>query len=295
MPSYKSFFASVVADGEPLDEYNIETSEKDGLTTVYCWVPSIAGKQYEIQWKDLVLKETSDGQVRIDGNKCGGKVLIKKNGVATKRGFRTSLTSSKPFIFSDLKMTDDEDPFALGMPGNIGEIELRIQYFPLSGQRTPYKVKSLPAEQTYNEKAKKGIDHQTRFGDIVFNERPVSSLHGKHIGKVFLKFLFRYRPLDVLRAHGIAPPARNDLPRPSKRPRSPAMEGVNPSIAEIIEISDEDTPQKEIEKLQRRLDELEAKHPDIRDRKKVKREPGIVTVKTEGSEHSGEPVLIDLT
>lgn len=44
MPSYKSFRASIIVDGKPLDEYRPEQSEKHGLTTVTCWVPSVAGK-----------------------------------------------------------------------------------------------------------------------------------------------------------------------------------------------------------------------------------------------------------
>ncbi|KAJ3888119.1 hypothetical protein GG344DRAFT_80072 [Lentinula edodes] len=258
MPSYKSFRAYIIVDGKPLDEYSTEQSTKDGLTTVTCWVPSVAGKQYQTE------QDVED----------------------------------KLFEFALMKLTDDEDSFALDMPGNIGEIELRIRYWSQSGRAIWEKISKPPEEETYNELTKKGIDHQTRFGTTVYDEKPSYKNLGEPIGKYFLRFVFRYRPLEVLRAHGIAPPApstsqTNDLPQSSNRPRSSSMQGVRPGSLGIIEISDDDDdPQKEMENLQRRLDELRAKHPDIRDRKRVKREPGVASIKTEQPK---EPVFIDLT
>ncbi|KAJ3865922.1 hypothetical protein EV359DRAFT_80050 [Lentinula novae-zelandiae] len=254
MPSYKSFRASIIVDGKPLDEYRPEQSEKHGLTTVTCWVPSVAGKQYQTE------------------QAVEGQVMKKRNKARIKEGLRISPTSSRLFEFALLKMTDDEDSSALDMPGNIGEIELRIRYW--------------------------SIDHQTRFGTTVYDEKPSYKIFGEPIGKYFLRFVFRYRPLEVLRAHGIAPPAAptsqtNDLPQSSKRPRPSSMQDIRPGSPGIIEISDDDDdPQKEMEKLQRHLDELRAKHPDIRDRKRVKREPAVASIKTEQPK---EPVFIDLT
>ncbi|KAJ4468633.1 hypothetical protein C8J55DRAFT_524573 [Lentinula edodes] len=298
MPSYKSFRAYIIVDGKPLDEYSTEKSTKDGLTTVTCWVPSVAGKQYQVQWEDTVFTGTSNGQVRIDGKRCGGRVIEKRNQVMIKEGLRISPTSSRLFEFALMKLTDDEDPFALDMPGNIGEIELRIQYWCKTGQAIREKISNPPEEQTYHEKSKKGIDHQTSFGTTVYNEKSPYKIFGEPIGKYFLRFVFRYRPLEVLRAHGIAPPAArtsqtNDLPQSSKRPRPSSMQDIRPGSPGIIELSDDDDdPQKEMEKLQRRLDELRAKHSDIRDRKRVKREPGVASIKTEQPK---EPVFIDLT
>ncbi|KAJ3882059.1 hypothetical protein F5051DRAFT_500742 [Lentinula edodes] len=289
MPSYKSFRAYIIVDGKPLDEYSTEKSTKDGLTTVTCWVPSVAGKVIFLQIS--VLRH-------IHGTRCGGQVIKKRNKARIKKGLRISPTSSRLFEFALMKLTDDEDSFALDMPGNIGEIELRIRYWSQTGRAIWEKISKPPEEETYNELTKKGIDHQTRFGTTVYDEKPSYKNLGEPIGKYFLRFVFRYRPLEVLRAHGIAPPApstsqTNDLPQSSKRPRSSSMQGVRPGSLGIIEISDDDDdPQKEMENLQRRLDELRAKHPDIRDRKRVKREPGVASIKTEQPK---EPVFIDLT
>ncbi|KAJ3740635.1 hypothetical protein DFH05DRAFT_1581970 [Lentinula detonsa] len=302
MPSFQSFSASIVVEGKPLDEYNVEVTEKEGLATITCWVPSVVGKKYQVQWKDSVVKMISRGKVHIDGINYGGKVVRRINRIQKMSNYRLSPTAVRPFEFSNLRTTDDEESSASVMPPSIGEIELRIQYWCTTGKATSMsEIWSQPEEQTFNEKLKKGIDHQTRLGEIMYSKgrRPC---FGKSVGKSFLRFLFRYRPLDVLRAHKIAPPASintqaHDLLQSSKRPRPSimvtSMEGnVNSGASEPIEISDEEEdPQREMEKLQRRLYELKAKHPDLRDLKKIKRGSDVASVKIE----NGGPLFIDLT
>ncbi|KAJ3732402.1 hypothetical protein DFJ43DRAFT_1073754 [Lentinula guzmanii] len=292
MPSFLSFSASIVVEDKPLDEYNVEVTEVEGLATITCWVPSVVGKKYQVQWKDSVVKLISRGTVLIDGINYGGKVVRRINQIQKKSNYRVSPTAVRPFEFSNLRTTDDEESSLLVMPASIGEIELRIQYWCTTGKATSVsEVWLQPEELTYNEKLKKGIDHQTRLGEIMYSKG--RRCFGKSVGKSFLRFLFRYRPLDVLRAHKIAPPALDNTRAPdlrlrsSKRPRPSimvtSMEGnVNSGASEPIEISDEEEdPQREMEKLQRRLYELKAKHPDLRDRKKTKRGSDVASVKIE--------------
>ncbi|KIK55459.1 hypothetical protein GYMLUDRAFT_231019 [Collybiopsis luxurians FD-317 M1] len=300
MPTFESFLASIVVDGEPLDEYNVETSSNaDGLTIVTCWIPSEAGKKYEVHWTDLRFKYPSDGQIYVDGHHCGGKVLQRRNQIMNKKGIRASPTTVKLFQFSPLNMTDDDEASMIDMPRNIGQIKLRIRYWrlPKAGDGGLCKGQSVPSEQVFSEKAKKGIDHQTRFFETAIDTKPVYNVGGKARGKYFLEFHFRYRPLDVLRAHGIAPPPSPPASQsgPGKRRRSSLHEDVKPQIAEVIEISDneDEDPQKEIERLQARLDELRTKHPETRARKKIKRDPDAIRVKMELSV-SGSP-FVDLT
>ncbi|KAJ3997058.1 hypothetical protein F5050DRAFT_1807174 [Lentinula boryana] len=290
MPSFQSFSASIVAEGKPLDEYNVEVTEKKGLTTITCWVPSVVGKKYQVQWKDSVLQMISRGTVYIDGINFGGKVVRRINQIQNKSSFRLSPTAVRPFEFSSLRTTDDEESSALVMPASIGEIELRIQYWCRTGKATSMpEIIKHGAEMYLLAQSKPMFEWfwLRRLGEIMYSK--VNFCLGKSVGKSFLRFLFRYRPLDVLRAHKIAPPASintqaPDLLRSSKRPRPSimvtAMEGnVNSGASEPIEISDEEEdPQREMEKLERRLYELKAKHPDLRDRKKI---TGVASVKIE--------------
>ncbi|KIK55458.1 hypothetical protein GYMLUDRAFT_87643 [Collybiopsis luxurians FD-317 M1] len=303
MPTFKSFSASIVVEGKHLNEYNVETSSNaNGLTIVTCWIPSEAGKKYEVNWTDSYFKHPSDGQVYVDGHYCGGKVLRRKNEIMNQKGIRESPTSVKLFQFSLLNMTDNDETSMIDMPRDIGQIKLRIQYWqlPKAGDGGLYKGQSVPSEQIFNEKAKKGIDHQTRFFETA-TTKPAYNVGGKALGKCFLEFHFRYRPLDVLRAHGIAPPPPPSAASPAsqsglgKRRRSPVHEDLKPQVAEVIEILDDEDedPRKEIARLQARLDELRTRHPDTRDRKKIKHDPDAIRVKMEHP-MSG-PLFIDLT
>ncbi|KAE9398909.1 hypothetical protein BT96DRAFT_858772 [Gymnopus androsaceus JB14] len=295
MPTFQSFSASIVIDGKPLDEYNVETSEADGITTVTCWIPSFAGKKYEVHWKDSICKKATDGVIYVDGTNCGGTIINRRNDVATKTGIRVSPTALRPFEFSPLNLTDNDTS---EMPCSVGQIELRIRYWLVivnpKKPKTLLRGAPIPAEQVFNEKAKKGIDHQTKFGAVVQTEQSYAA-QGRPDGNYFLHFHFRYRPLDVLRAHGIAPPAEptasdSSSSRPTKRRRN-STEDVKPNISEeMIEVSDDEDPQTEIERLQARLEKLKAKRPG--NNKKVKREPN---VKSEAELSSSGPVFIDLT
>ncbi|KAF5375821.1 hypothetical protein D9757_011184 [Collybiopsis confluens] len=259
------------------------------MTTVTFWIPSEAGKKYEIHWKDTDFKRMTIGRVYIDGNYCGNKICRNKGRFLTLSGFRQSATSISPFRFSHLNSTDDDEG-SLEMPRDVGQIELRIQNYMIEKPYRPenYQGKALPVAQTISEKAKKGIDHTTSFSETI--NSPVNLFHGKLIGNPFLCVQFRYRPIGVLRAHGIAPPipatAQAEIPAPSrKRCRSSSQEqDKKPVIAETIEISeDDDDALQELERLQARMNELRAKHMNRKDRKKIKREHEPIRVKAESS------------
>ncbi|KAF9062864.1 hypothetical protein BDP27DRAFT_1427456 [Rhodocollybia butyracea] len=306
MLSFESFSASIVVDGQPLNEYNVETSSKRGCTTVTCWIASEAGKQYKVHWKDTACTVANEGAVYVDGAYCGSKILHNGHNSRVKivQGIKTSPTSLRPFEFSHLNMTDNEDA-GLEMPINVGQIELRFRRWQrvcATGKGPSGGISgglSLPAERTFNEKAKKGIDHQTKFGEAV--GIPISKTTcGRATGEAFLQFHFRYRPLAVLQAHGIAPPPQttsssSHSSRAKKRPREDSTGDVKLAVRDIVEIeSDDDDPEKEMERLQARMNELKAKHGDRVDCKKVKREPDERTVKREGGSSIG-PLFIDLT
>ena len=159
MPTFESFFGSIVVDGKPLDEYNVETSEVDGVTTVACWVSSEAGKvpihisvafhvkgisgqQNEAHWKDARCKLAGDGQLYIVWNSCRGKVLKQRNQVRKKSGFRVFPTFSKSLAWIQTGIINSGFPRLTEHRGNlleddvleisscnIGLVELRgIQY-----------------------------------------------------------------------------------------------------------------------------------------------------------------------
>lgn len=67
-----------------------------------------------------------------------------------------------PILSLNTSSEEEEDLAALGSLSNIGQIEVKIGYAVIVKEnQTPTPVQ-VPTEQKVNEKAKKGIDHQTR-------------------------------------------------------------------------------------------------------------------------------------
>ncbi|KAE9383149.1 hypothetical protein BT96DRAFT_102887 [Gymnopus androsaceus JB14] len=275
----------LVINGQYAEEFNIEQSDVDGVPQITCWVASQVGKNFQVHYRDQT-RRTFRATVSIDGNKCGGRIL--RNGKISGHldGISTSSTTLRPFVFSSLSFTEEEDLSTMGSLSNVGQIEVAIAYVVILGNDAlrPYQV---PAEQKVNEKAKKGIDHQTRFGDTV-QQDVMRAVKTRRIGKDVVRFCFRYRPLEVLRAHGIAPPApipvastsTSSSQRTKKRRASDEPEDVKPTTVdddEVLIVSDsEDEKQRTLN----RRKKMKIK------REQVKREPLVVPM-------SGE--VIDLT
>ena len=57
---------------------------------------------------------------------------------------------------------EEEDVAAVTSLSNIGQIEVRIRYVTIIKEDQTLDPIQVPTEQKVNEKAKKGIDHQTR-------------------------------------------------------------------------------------------------------------------------------------
>ncbi|KAI3609217.1 hypothetical protein WG66_010648 [Moniliophthora roreri] len=180
-------------------------------------------------------------------------------------------------VFSRLNTTDDDDAATGSSSPEIGEIRVVIT-------RTHVKcvhhdpesvIISIPQSQTFHEKSKKAVDHQTSFGAAVPFDKP-NIVNVRDYGNPVAQFRFRYRPLDMLQANGMAP-----LPQTRRRPSKPDTE--------IIELSDDSD--EELARLQARVKAIQDRRA-ANPRKKLKTEPKVkVEVKTEPLK--GE--FIDLT
>ncbi|KAF5366077.1 hypothetical protein D9757_010374 [Collybiopsis confluens] len=240
MLNFQTFSAWIVIDGLSSDEFNVEHRDVDGTMHVSCWVPSEAGKKFQVHFKDMS-GMTSNAYVYIDGNKSGGRVMRPERPARYLDGLRISSTASRPFVFSNLNFTDEEDNLSALGSLNVGQIEVTAGFVHVGGHKQATQFYEVPPEQKFNEKAKKGVDHQTQFGDIVHHRHTVRSVTVIPRGKEVVRFCFRYRPLaiEVLRAHGIAPPvAASSSSKSKKRPISPSDKDVKPQPPEVIELSD---------------------------------------------------------
>ncbi|KAJ3515143.1 hypothetical protein NLJ89_g1950 [Agrocybe chaxingu] len=198
MPNQGHLSVWIEVNGVELQEYGMELSA-DG-STVTCWVPSEAGKAFEICYRDSLNAFTTATSLSVDGIRCKGKVArahpgLLPPGVVRQRGVSITNSSYKPFIFSDCKLIDDDD-FVTLTPG-IGEITVRVTEVAIRSKQT--KARKIPYFPPLNvhERAKKGVVHGTQLGDTVFmqsSRAPIRTHKIRDLGT----FIFRYRPLGKL-------------------------------------------------------------------------------------------------
>ncbi|KAJ8083703.1 hypothetical protein PM082_002469 [Marasmius tenuissimus] len=204
--SCNEFTAWVTIEGDPVEEYKAHWSTPQ-KQTMCCWIPSQAGRNYQVHWRDSRRTTATDGLVVIDGKHCGTKTIspdLEKPDTTSKKGFRTSSDWVAPFQFAKLQTTDNESQAGPSSSSLVGNIELLIFRVRIKEPEV-YIQQARHQDQVFYEKDVKGLQHHTTFGKAeAARERPA-------IGVTLLsevpvaKFRFYYRPIDALRAERIAP------------------------------------------------------------------------------------------
>ncbi|KAJ7683637.1 hypothetical protein B0H17DRAFT_1073664 [Mycena rosella] len=292
------FSASVSVDGVKLSEYAVEQSA-DGKQ-VTCWIPSENDKQFCVKFKNTDARKTYpvSSRVFVDGIKCGGRLLqIRRDNVS--KGSRDSVSTSadkrRPLTFSQQALTDDDAYLNAAISPDLGTIRVVFNHVNPLGTSKRWKGREGRFQpQTLHERSKKAMGHSvqsdlfrlrathscspfpcSRFGPEFRQQN--RRCHSEHIEQL-VTFVFKYRPIGLLRAEGIAPPA----PR-QERAATPT---------DILDLTmdadtDDDT---EIKQLEARLGALKNK------KKRVKREPGEVKKEIKSEEPIFKPgEVIDLT
>ncbi|KAF9036255.1 hypothetical protein BJ165DRAFT_1507585 [Panaeolus papilionaceus] len=284
MPSKDSFSVWVEVDGVRLREYGEVVRVGENGCEISCWIPSEAGKQFTICVLDEDRIFHSGCYTSIDGIPLPRSKLIfaRRRLVDTPpntpslriKGFDVSPTSTKPFIFSTCELVEDEDAGERSL-SQLGQINLVIREMevissgcaPLS---TSQQATNLPALRI-SERAKKAMVHGIQLGDEVQTGKRDSHIT-KRIRHV-VEFVFKYRPLDVLKADGVIP---------ATAPR----EGYVPND-EIIDLTaddeeeEEDPRDKEIRLLREQLSALEQSRLQDMQGRKRKRDKADIGIKRE--------------
>ncbi|KAF7357813.1 hypothetical protein MVEN_00827300 [Mycena venus] len=262
MPQSHGFSAWITIEGTKVLEFDVRTVNK----TVTCWIPSEVGKKFSIYWSNLSVPGMTGGRVLMDGHNCDGQILARKRRPTSTfmSGINEATTSVRPFVFGTLDITDDEAVPVSNPDEALGTIDLEIWKVETSdaGPST-WTGTAAPVPQKIQERSKKAVTQQIGFGDSV-DRQPVKVLSCKWTERI-VTFSFKYRPLDLLRADGIAPPVRD-------KGKRRAMSDEDDSDAE------------EARMLENRLSEIRAKRT-LKNPKKRKFK----------SEDDDEAELIDLT
>ncbi|KDR76113.1 hypothetical protein GALMADRAFT_267771 [Galerina marginata CBS 339.88] len=159
-----------------------------------------------------------------------------------------------------MEVTDDEAYFE-NSSQNRGEIKI-IFYKVRSVKRDPVVVVSKnyasPSEiRKIHERSKKALSHQVRYSETVRTEVDRSANCRVNVYAILATFIFRYRPLAMLQANGIAPLDPIDipptLPREKSTPLTPQPLQKKRKHSHIKLESDEDEEQEDIEATERAL------------------------------------------
>ncbi|KAJ7141253.1 hypothetical protein C8R44DRAFT_243530 [Mycena epipterygia] len=271
----KEFKAWITIDGKEAVEYDVQTSEDQ--KTVTCWIASELGKTFSVNWENSSYRHDVIGDVKMDGNHCAGDIiyghLLPKT--VCNKGVSDG-TTIKVFMFSSLEMTDDDTYLGQSSHQELGVIQLAIYPIRITRRNTgPSGGRSLSNIKVH-ERTKKAVTQQITLGNPEELADSVSFSTFERTGPDLAIFSFNYRPIDVLRANGIAP-------APPQLKRKAAVE---PERAPTPDDDSADAEEARI--LREKLAALEAKRIKKEKEKKprVKHEAGAVIDLTQDTRNS---------
>lgn len=225
------FNVFISCQGKALPEYGIEVQEHE--KTIEGYVPSEAGKNFEVRWQDIQpsRRDCHSVSTYIDGRLMGCTTL-RKGDSGLRWGVRTSLDERRLFQFAPLLTTDDDG--ILGGHADsekLGTIEVVISRAAISGHQDHVRGRNVQEIGPVHEKSKKAGSHCVTLGDSrrcrARRCTKVKVLDPR--GTWAARFVFRYRSIDLLRAQGhVLDAIGNNASNPSeskKRIRSSRIDG----------------------------------------------------------------------
>ncbi|KAM5531067.1 hypothetical protein V8D89_011096 [Ganoderma adspersum] len=305
------YAAHICCDGKELAQYQPQQEDE---RTVTCWIPSEGGKSFTVHWRDYSAATLVQVNILVDG-RCVGRMAHERKPGGYLSGVLSRPDQMRPFLFSQLQLTDDEAvaprsaaaASALAKLGCI-EIEMRSVFAFVEAPNLAY-VGDIPEIGPVHERSKKAWVHAVSIGKAVPHPLTMGKTALGLEQEPFVVFRFFYRPIEVLRAGGIAPlPPWTSKKRPfddrdtdpqdaglsgAKRARGYVQEGREVKAEEGDSEGEEDEEedravflQEQILMLQSQLAQVQAK----RTKPIAKREPSPINVPFNWSNE-----VIDLT
>ncbi|KAI6118848.1 hypothetical protein EV401DRAFT_1965636 [Pisolithus croceorrhizus] len=216
MLMHRDFSAWIVSNNQPLPEYLVAVDEKG--SRVSCWIPSEAGKQFSVHWRDHGSNVHTCSFISLDGFVVPGRFLYGA-GSASREGVRSGPTSERPFIFAEYRDASSSE----NCNRNTGTIMLKIKRVRLEGHKRANPFQTIP-----DGSSRATISgHCVGYGD----ERPTyeqspSTWQIKPYDRAskgsYVTFVFRYRPREFLLSQGIMSEddrtAESSVPQRKARP-----------------------------------------------------------------------------
>ena len=98
---FKGLSVWISSSGTTLEEYN---TELDDQNSIRCFISSVAGEQFQINWEDHTENPASLVACYMDGRPMGGMPSY-PNASGCYDGVRVSERTVKPFYFSSVVVT----------------------------------------------------------------------------------------------------------------------------------------------------------------------------------------------
>ncbi|KAF7337068.1 hypothetical protein MVEN_02144000 [Mycena venus] len=269
--------AWICVDDVKLSEFALEYSA-DGKE-VSCWIPSQCDKKFSVHWEttDSSPQQTFNARVTVDGTRCGNNDMRCRDRAhphiasGSRDSVATSAETRRPLLFARQALTDDDNLLNAAISPELGSIKVDIREVrtapSMRSHRQPPVWGGRFETQVLHERSKKAMGHSVQFG----TEYRARNRQSEPIVIVrdLATFVFRYRPIELLRAQGIAPP----IVRPQTAGSSSDRE-----VVDLTKDDDDEAAASEIKKLEARLRELKKKGDKVKVKSKssgVKQEESV--------------------
>ncbi|KAF9223803.1 hypothetical protein BS17DRAFT_781217 [Gyrodon lividus] len=247
--------AWVEVDGQELEQYGVaEDLEKNEVT---CWIATQVGKNFSVVYRDNAQhrEHSLSSCLRLDGTDVPGRVLrpatVMSHSANFEKKFRTviqkdhvvSATSVRPFIFSKLELTDEDEYFGQASK-HLGDIQLVIDSVEISQPGMLATNSDVFDQGKVHERSKKAVSHCVSCVNCLFGWQYLKKLpfrYGqemkttpnyvvsvRHLHAAPLAtFTFKYRDYSLLQASGI-------IPKP------PAAKEQHAAFEEVLDLTIDD-------------------------------------------------------
>ncbi|KIY68931.1 hypothetical protein CYLTODRAFT_453068 [Cylindrobasidium torrendii FP15055 ss-10] len=202
MVQFDDLSAWITVDGRALDEYSQEFNDELGEVT--CWVPSQEGKEFQLQFLDKCIHHDVGVYFYVDGNEVSARILANTAEPRNRifcAGIKSSPETERPFIFSKTQLIE-ADAIPQTPSAALGEIKVECWSVDI-GDEVPFGQPEFSAVDSVSEREKVDATHHVGLGDARRAEARLSREATRC--SLLASFLFRYRPIEILWARGLAP------------------------------------------------------------------------------------------
>ncbi|KAG6330492.1 hypothetical protein ID866_8596 [Astraeus odoratus] len=249
------YSANIIVDEKELEEYEVVVNSD--ATKATCWVASEVGKvrlhtslaikipipstqKFTVQWKCHSQRRliASEGKVVLDGvtrrygyihpGRLGNDDTMQRSSLACG-------AKQRDFIFSQLQLTDCVTTIGRNL---FAHQHGNLQRLPFNHNRTTDLSQVDHVVRKHEKAVKKLLAHCIGFGPE--RERKRSAYYSKFTANQDrpLKFVFKYRPLDILQANGIVfpPVVAGPAARLSAQPDGTLVQNSETGVLDRIEM-----------------------------------------------------------